>query len=383
MGKLIVVVGGQYGSEAKGHVADQLSRPEVAGDNVVVTRVAGPNAGHTVYGRCPDACRQGDDHKSGEAWIGHPWRLRSVPVGAVSNRNADLVISAGSEIDYDVLMSEVVALDQAGYRVSSRLLIDDQATMLEPKHIQREVDDKIQERLGSTAKGIGAARADRIWRYARTWGDHVRKSEFVTFTPITTAEFMRQRLAQGATVVIEGTQGYGLGLHAGHYPQCTSSDCRAIDFLAMAGLSPWAPEVDEFGVWVAARVRPIRVAGNSGPMKGETSWAELGLPEEHTTVTKKVRRVGEWDGDLVRRAVIANGGAPVVRVALTMVDTMIPEMINSYGTFSGLADACGTVDGAPSKEAMTRLTEMVEQVEKEAGAPVYMVATSPTTVIWR
>jgi len=374
MGKLIVVVGGQYGSEAKGHVADQITRPEVAGDNVVVVRVAGPNAGHTVYGMCPDGCRPGDDHMSGEEWIGHPWRLRSVPVGAVSNRNAELVIAAGSEIDYDVLMSEVVALDEAGYQVSRRLLVDDQATMLDPVHIQREVDDKIQERLGSTAKGIGAARADRIWRYARTWGDHVGYREGIGAV-VDTADFMRHRLAQDATVVIEGTQGYGLGLHAGHYPQCTSSDCRAIDFLAMAGLSPWSPEVTEFGVWVAARVRPIRVAGNSGPMKGETTWQDLNLPEEYTTVTKKVRRVGEWDGDLVRRAVAANGGAPVVRVALTMVDTVIPWTRNTEGNWNDLL--------SPVNEQHLEFAKYVAEIEAEVGAPVRMVATSPTTVIWR
>lgn len=377
-GKLLVVVGGQYGSEAKGHVADQLSRPDVAGDNVVVVRVAGPNAGHTVYGQCPSDCRPDDSHMSGDLWIGHPWRLRSVPVGAVSNPDADLVIAAGSEIDYDVLMSEVVALDTAGYQASSRLIIDDQATMLEPKHIQREIEDKIQERLGSTAKGIGAARADRIWRYARTWGDHVGAAPGVG-DMVNTAEFLRQRLAQGATVVIEGTQGYGLGLHAGHYPQCTSSDCRAIDFLAMAGVSPWWPEVAEFGVWVVARVRPIRVAGNSGPIKGETSWAELGLPEERTTVTNKVRRVGEWDGELVAEAVRANGSAPVVRLALTMVDTVFPRVANAEGLYPAY--------GAPDEWANSAITEEIDkyvrEIEAEVGAPVRMVATSPTTVIWR
>lgn len=371
MGKLIVVVGGQYGSEAKGHVADQLSRPEVAGGNVVVVRVAGPNAGHTVYGICPPECvagRRGEDHFSGDKWIGHPWRLRSVPVGAVSNPDADLVIAAGSEIDYNVLMSEVIALDSAGYQASARLLIDDQATLLEPKHISSEVADGIQKRLGSTAKGIGAARADRIWRYAKTWGEHVGLTANDAGAA-DTAEFMRNRLAQGATVVIEGTQGYGLGLHAGHYPQCTSSDCRAVDFLAMAGLSPWAPEVTEFGVWVAARVRPIRVAGNSGPMKGETTWQDLNLPEEFTTVTKKVRRVGEWDGDLVRRAVIANGGAPVVRVALTMVDTVFPKMINAEGLYA--------------HDERPEVDKYIAEAEAEIGAPVRLIATSPTTVIWR
>ena len=369
MGKLIVVAGAQYGSEAKGHVADQLSRPMVGGSNVIVVRVAGPNAGHTVYGLCPESCQPDESHMSGDRWIGHPWRLRSVPVGAVSNIDADLVLAAGSEIDRKVLLDEVVALDSAGYKVSGRLFIDAQATVLTPKHIDAEVADQIQKRLGSTAKGIGAARADRIWRYADIWG-WTQAEE----ARIDTADYMRRKLADGATVIIEGTQGYGLGLHAGHYPQCTSSDCRAVDFLAMAGLSPWASEVTEFQVWLAARVRPIRVAGNSGPMRGETTWRALNLPEEYTTVTKKVRRVGTWDGDLVRRAVVANGGAPVVRVALTMVDTLYGEMQNVEGRFDG-------VDW--NHEVAPPLPSLVKNIEEEIGAPIRMISTSPTTVLWR
>lgn len=363
-GKLIVVAGAQYGSEAKGHVVDQLSRPDVAGDNLVVVRVAGPNAGHTVYGICPGDCKPDAAHLSNGEWIGHPWRLRSVPVAAVSNPNADLVIAAGSEIDLDVLLNEVTELEKAGYNVSARMRIDAQATMLRPKHIDMEVRDEIQKRLGSTAKGIGAARADRVWRYADIWGWSQSEE-----SQVDTAEYLYARLAQGATVVIEGTQGYGLGLHAGHYPQCTSSDCRAIDFLAMAGVSPWAQEVDEFGVWLAARVRPIRVAGNSGPIKGETTWQALNLPEEHTTVTKKVRRVGEWDGELVRQAVAANGGAPVVRVALTMVDTYAPQMANVSGFYkTGL--------NLPFDDYLGR-------TEREINAPIRMVTTSPVHALWR
>lgn len=364
-----MVAGAQYGSEAKGHVVDQITRPAVAGQNVVVVRVAGPNAGHTVYGNCPDGCTFGADHMSGDEWIGHPWRLRSVPVGAVSNPDADLVIAAGSEIDRSVLLDEVTGLEKAGYNVAARLRIDAQATILSAKHIEMEVRDGIQERLGSTAKGIGAARSDRIWRYADLWGfTQAEESQ------INTAEYLRARLSQGATVVIEGTQGYGLGLHAGHYPQCTSSDCRAIDFLAMAGLSPWDRVVDEFGVWLAARVRPIRVAGNSGPIKGETSWQALNLPEELTTVTKKVRRVGEWDTELVRNAVNANGGAPVVRLALTMVDQLFDEIRNAHGAFDDMDWGHEVAPDVPA---------MLTHIENSVGAPVKMVTTSPVHALWR
>jgi adenylosuccinate synthase len=132
-------------------------------------------------------------------------------------------------------------------------------------------------------------------------------------------------------VVVEGTQGYGLGLHTENYPQVTSSDCRAIDFLGMAGISPWDLDVGPFEVIVVIRTHPIRVAGNSGPLKDETSWEHLNLPEERTTVTNKVRRVGQWDSRLVDQAIRANGGGgwnDTVKLAVTMLDQKFPEVKN-------------------------------------------------------
>lgn len=375
-GKLIVVAGAQFGSEGKGALVDHLTRPERAGDQVVVVRVAGPNAGHTVYGLCPDNCPHDAEHMFNDVWIGHPWKLRAVPVGAVSNPNAHLLIAAGSEVDLSVLRDEIDALDNAGYNVSERLAVDVQATVLEPEHIQHEAASDLVKRLGSTAKGIGAARADRIWRNAHLIGDAVDEvrtwSRYIPHIVHDSWQMLDVYMKRGYTVVVEGTQGFGLGLHAGMYPQCTSSDCRALDFLAMAGVSPWSPAVAEFEVWLATRVRPIRVAGNSGPLKGETTWADLGLPEERTTVTQKIRRVGGWDGDLVRKAVTANGGSPVVRLGLTMVDTMFPELSGADGTW-----------GEVPVDIRAKCVDFLSAVGSEAGASIEFIGTGPTTGLFR
>jgi adenylosuccinate synthase len=351
MGTLQVVVGGQYGSEGKGAIAAYLAKHHAdLNDTVAGVRVAGPNAGHTVWGPAEPAI------------AGHPappkeWKLRSVPVAAVADLRAQLVIAAGSEIDPYVLESEISDLDAAGYGVSERLRIDQSATLLKPLHIEQEGWNEIQKRLGSTAKGIGAARADRIWRTASLAGELYPYAE-------DTQAHLRGFLRSGGVVQIEGTQGYGLGLHAGEYPYCTSSDCRAVDFLAMTGLSPWAPEVDQFEVYVVLRTRPIRVAGNSGRLENEKTWGDLGLKEERTTVTNKVRRVGEWDADLARRAVDANGGSQA-KVALTMLDQMFPEVAGT----TNLSDL--------SNRAMV----WVQDREREIGARVWLVGTSPTTVV--
>lgn len=371
-GKVSVVVGGQFGSEAKGAVAGYLaSSDQNRFIQVVCVRVGGPNAGHTVYGRCPQGCEGHTDHLGFGVAEPHPWRLRQVPVAAVTNPDAELLIAAGSEVDFDVLLSEVRALNSAGYEVNERLWLDQSATVLERHHIETEQAGGLTQRLGSTAKGIGAARSDRIWRMAKTVGEINLQSMCLGYSQINGAidgaKFLSSELWSGAHVVIEGTQGYGLGLHTKYYPQTTSGDCRAIDFLAQTGISPWSFDVSELDVWVVVRTHPIRVAGNSGPMKGELSWDELGVPEERTTVTQKVRRVGEWDPELVRAAVDANGGRRV-KLALTMADYVIPEIE-------------GTTELPTNEVTINALDKLMDSVEQDAGTKVLLVGTSPTTII--
>jgi adenylosuccinate synthase len=62
---------------------------------------------------------------------------------------------------------------------------------------------------------------------------------------------------------------------------------------------------------------PIRVAGNSGDLPFETTFAAIGLPEERTTVTNKVRRIGRFDPLAFRRACLLNGPTSL---ALTFTD---------------------------------------------------------------
>jgi len=267
-----------------------------------------------------------------------------------------LALAAGSEISPEVLFDEINLLEEAGYEIASRLWVDPQATLLEDRHITTEQQSSLNERLGSTAKGVGAARADRVWRTADLAGS--------LHNPTTVADLVEDWHTTGHDVIIEGTQGFGLGLHAGHYPFCTSGDARAVDMLAQAGVSPWRWSLSDIEVWVVFRTRPIRVAGNSGPLRGETSWNELGLPEEFTTVTKRVRRVGEWDTDLAYAAMAANGApSPALRVAMTMLDHLFPE-VSGKTQYADLSD---------------RAKDWLHEREKELGQPIDMIGTGPYT----
>ena len=319
---LDVVVGGQFGSEAKGRVTLERVRHRLAqGKHVGSMRVAGPNAGHVVI-----------DPK------GERFAMRSLPVGFIEPK-VGLYIAAGSEVDPQVLRAEIELVESKGYRVRDRLFIHPEATYLTPDHIRQERDSDLTRRLGSTAKGIGAARADRIWRRAQRVAD-IPEPFYDLGQVVDFNDELREFMSNGLNVaiVIEGTQGYGLGAHAGFYPQCTSSDARAIDFLAMAGINPWDLSLNsDFRIHVVIRPYPIRVAGNSGPLKGETNWSELGLPEEHTTVTQKVRRVGEFDPGIVQEAIAANGVA-LVQLHLSMADQVAPSLAGLSEFPDGFAD---------------------------------------------
>lgn len=352
---LDVVVGAQFGSEAKGHTVENLVRYRTATQVTppLVIRVAGPNAGHT-----------------GHDSTGRAWALRQIPVAAVVDAPVPLGIAPGSEIDPEVLFEELDALTEAGLMEGKTLVVSSEATVISDRHKLTEAHQSLVENIGSTGKGIGAARADRLLRGADRLADRqdlvYRLLSYEGVKVVGPAEWDEYLDSGEISVVVEGTQGYGLGLHAGHYPQCTSSDTCAIDFLAMARVNPWNYESRALAVWVTARVYPIRVAGNSGALNGETTWEELGLPEERTTVTKKIRRVGSPDWELVANAVRANG-PDRVHISLTMADQYDPS-VTGEEDWNNLSD---------------RVLDLIKEVEDSTGAPVLMVGTSPRTIARR
>ncbi|WP_369007005.1 adenylosuccinate synthetase, partial [Staphylococcus aureus] len=75
-------------------------------------------------------------------------------------------------------------------------------------------------------------------RKARRWCDlpYEDVRAYQSFESQSTFKF--ENVPNNVSIILEGTQGYGLGLHAGMYPYCTSSNTRSIDFLAMAAIYP-------------------------------------------------------------------------------------------------------------------------------------------------
>lgn len=298
-GKVTTLVGAQYGSEGKGVIAHHL-----ADRFPVHVRTGGPNAGHTIK------------HE------GRVWKMQTVPCGW-TNPEAKLVIGAGALIDLKILAREVLEIEEAGYSVRDRIFVDSKAGVINNNHrgIEGGTAGEMHKKIGSTGEGVGIARMARIARRVSGFAplDTFDQFEQVFHNGRDTVKLLDDALSTGRDVLLEGTQGSALSLVHGPWPFVTSHDTNAAQLFADAGLSPR----DCGDVILVARTHPIRVAGNSGPLLGETSFETLGVPEERTTVTKKVRRIGAWDPGLLRRAIMLNRPT---QLALTFLDYVFPEV---------------------------------------------------------
>jgi adenylosuccinate synthase len=290
-----VLVDGQFGSTGKGLLASYLAERTGQDYNVVVSN-AGPNSGHTSYFH---------DEKI---------VLKQLPTFAVMDRrfgNSEeplpVYLSAGAVINPDLLNKEV---EQHGMTV----FLNTQATLIRPEDVLAEGSGAIAAVAG-TRQGVGAALARKVWRYP----DAIVSSWEGQWSPniqlVDGGDFDWSRM----TSFVEVSQGFSLGIHSKFYPKVTSRECTAAQALADARIPPQLLNA----VAMVIRAHPIRVGNFEGHSSGEcypdqkeTSWEEIGVDAELTTVTQRVRRVFTFSFMQYREALLAN------RPALVFVNFM-------------------------------------------------------------
>lgn len=333
-----VIVGGQFGSEGKGNVCSYL-----ADRYQVLVRVGGPNAGHRV--RDPD------------------YDFVHIPSGALHNPTARLLIGAGATLSLDVLMREIREIGVG----ADWLSVDPQAIIIEESDLELEAGSL--EVIGSTKKGVGVATARKIVRRgdAIAFGAPVRLArdvpELAPFVRSVWVELERA-YARGDMVMLEGTQGTDLSLHHGMWPHVTSRETTASGCMADAGVAPDRVR----RIIMVVRTYPIRVGGTSGYMGrpvdagaiAERSRLDV-LAIQNTevgTVSRKPRRIAEFDLGQVRRAAALNGAT---EIAVTFADYISASNVH-----------------AGSYEDLTSETrDFVLRVEQVTGQPVAMISSGP------
>lgn len=340
-----IIVGGQFGSEGKGKVALELARRSQKSD-VTLVRVGGPNSGHTGYDR-----------------QGRRFALRQLPAGCI-DRNVDVVFPAGSYLDLDVLRKEINALDYP----EDRIYISENAQIITEEHKLWEANADLIGAIGSTGSGVGAAVIARVARGAENIPLHAisaldaKALQNVPGKVCDTTELLRAKADRGDRIIVEGSQGFGLSLlDGGYWPKATARTTTAAGALAETGLSPL--DVDD--VTLVTRSFPIRVAGESGPLKNEISWDDVanvtGRSEdlrEYTTVTKNLRRVGKFDAELVKRAIQAN---KPTRLVMNHLD------------YVGAQDSL--------KDRKSRVSQFIDSVEASLGRSINWLGFSEYDVL--
>ncbi len=331
---ITVISGGQFGSEGKGKVSHYWSSKKSA---AAVVRVGGPNSGHTVVEN------------------GRTYKLQILPTGAILD-DTDVILPAGSYIPLDLLFKEMAITCLS----PDRLYIHPNAMIVTESLENQEKSNSALDDIGSTKSGTGAAVIARIERERPLLSRDV--PELKNFVCDTSA-LLRSYLNRGARIVIEGTQGFGLSLyHSPYYPYATSRDTTAAGTLSEVGLSPM--DVDE--VVLVLRAFPIRVAGVSGPLPKEISWEEVSRIagnsrsiSEFTTVTKKLRRVANFDSHIPNLAIAANRPTHVVMNHVDYFDE------NCYET-----------------DVLTpRALRNLNIIAQELAAPISHIGLGPTSVI--
>jgi len=335
-----IVVDGQAGSTFKGKLSARLAKEETFDYSV---RVQSIQAGHTIY------------HE------GQKFVMRTMPCAWV-NPNTTLVVGPGAFIEWDLLESEINMIENAGYSVRDRLILDERATFVSHEDQHSEETSGIVGKRGSTAEGSGAALVRKLMREDDVV--QVKDTDIGQKLGVQVRDTVKmwQDLNAMCSVLVEGAQGTLLSVHTSpYYPFTTSRECTVPGIMSETGL----PISSLHEVRMTVRTYPIRVGGNSGPMGGkEISWEELDrrlgthIEPEITTVTGRQRRIFEFSMEDLQRAISLNSP--------TYLDVCFIDYIN--------ADDFGKQELEDlSRESLRWLL----QLQEESGVQIGCVSTGP------
>lgn len=411
-----VVVGAQWGDEAKGKIVDLLAQ-EAA---VVVRYAGGSNAGHTVM--------------AGDLVL----KLHLIPSGILNPRTR-CVISDGVVVDPAVLVREMAELQGRGVSIDN-LHVSPNAHVVMPYH--KEIDRLEEERkgtgkIGTTMQGVGPAYEDKARRCGIRIGDLVERERleerlaavlpdknFIIAhlyggQPFSAAQILEEYAAygdrirphvtdtaslvydavrRGERVVFEGAQGTMLDIDYGTYPYVTSSHPVAGGACIGTGIGPKSIDT----VVGVCKAYTTRVGSGSFPTELDERTAhrirERG--NEYGTTTGRPRRIGWIDTVALRYAARVNGldclaitlldvlsGFPEVRICTRYRcdgqefselpgDRRILERVEPvYETIPGWREELRGASRWEDLPANARL--YVRRVEERVGVPVALISVGP------
>jgi adenylosuccinate synthase len=294
-----VVIGGQRGDEGKGNFCAYLG---LNGDYSIALRSASPQAGHSIY---LNGKRFGIAHLPCAAV--NP-KLR-ILLGGASFISAAKIFYGGREFrphtgETIELQAEIPALGLT----PERLGIDKNARIVTKDHAEREKQDKILMELGSIGSGVNMAKLDLVYKRQKLASEDPELAKFTTDT----VQEMNDTLAQGKHILFETDHGIELCQHfGGYFPYNTARTINTSAYLGEVGLPPQA--VRE----VYLVIKPyVTAVAKDAPLKNEihddkTLEELLHTGGETGSISGRIRRVGGFDKESFKRAIMLSGATKI------------------------------------------------------------------------
>ncbi len=337
-----IVVGSQWGDEAKAKIVDYLA----VDSDYVVRFQGGANAGHTVIVK-------------GKEFIFH-----LIPSGIMYPEKT-CVIGNGVVLDPNALMDEIEELKNRGIDVDGRLFISQKAHLVMPYHKmldQAAEKHKGKSSIGTTGRGIGPAYRDKAARVGIRIVDLLNRDVFAAklkynidqandlltkiygYEPLNANDIIEAYIEfdkkidpyvtdisvllydaakAGKNILFEGAQGALLDIDHGTYPFVTSSNTIAGAACAGTGIGPTM--IDE--VVGVMKAYTTRVGNGPFPTEFDDEFAQIirDIGGEYGATTGRPRRCGWFDGIIAKYATRVNGLSSLAITKLDVLDTL-PEI---------------------------------------------------------
>jgi len=413
-GKVISLLGLQWGDEGKGKVVDNIAKDISA----AVRYQGGHNAGHTLI-------------------VEEKTMVFHLLPSAICHENIRCYLGRGVVVSLDALFEEIDDASEIIKGVEEKLVVSPACSLIQPYHIKL---DQLREKsnssitIGTTGRGIGTAYEDRVGRrsiraidlfdesrlhnkltevleyynflFVNSFGQEPMDFQKLYDLNLVQADRLKplignvgneikQLIEEGKSVLFEGAQGALLDVSLGTYPFVTSSNLIG-GISSGVGISP--TKIDySLGIAKAYTTRvgqgpfPTELDNNIGQYLSKKG-GEVGA------TTGRKRRCGWLDAVLLKHIVYLNG---IDGICLTKIDVLdglenikvctdyksshaIEDILESmildevepiYTDFKGWNEPTYGLNRFEDLNSNAR--KYISALEELCGAPIVMISTGP------
>lgn len=331
LGKIIAIIGCQWGDEGKGKLVDILAEKY----DLIVRATGGANAGHTIY----------TENKKIVFHLIPSGVLHAGKIGVIGN---------GCVIHLPTLFEEIETLKKEGVEVNGRLWISDRGHIVFEYHKKIDIlleEQKGGKKIGTTGRGIGPAYTDKMMRMGIRIGELLNFEKFQEhylanlkihqkmyvfehdggkelselknyaekIKPFIAETFtlLRNARENEKSILVEGANGTLLDIDHGTFPFVTSSNAAIGGIISGTGIAPRHISnvigiVKAYTTRVGSGPFPTELLDETGNMIREKGG-------EYGATTGRPRRCGWFDAVVVRYACELNG---ITAINLTKLDVL-------------------------------------------------------------